>query len=68
MTLPRPTPAQSSGPYTQKWAGKTIHVFAVLPDNPYGTEAANALCAEFPWLGVLAVGGGMIYLAHVDDK
>lgn len=56
------------GPFIQRdYLGRTYRILAILPDNPTGTAAANAVCAAIPGASVLAVRSGEILVAHKDD-
>lgn len=56
------------GPFIQRdFLGRTYRILAILPDNPTGTAAANAVCAAIPGASVLAVRSGEILVAHKDD-
>ena len=62
------TVEQVDGVFRLAVHGRRFNVACTLPNNDFGTAAANALCEAMPFLAVLAVRGPLIYLAHVDDK
>jgi hypothetical protein len=47
--------------------GRRYRILAILPDNPEGTEAANAICELSRGYAVLATVNGEILVAHKDD-